>query len=180
MKNYYNIIKINRPIDSWSDELNKLQHLKKYDLIENKIINYISLYAIDLIRNLEDYHIRILFTNIKRWNRISLFYKFQNNLETYHNIIFLLIDIYKTVLSKDFDEECKLIFNQVELFILWKDFSSLIEYSIRTNKLSILDKINKYDPKILNKHMNDIYNIKLSTIVSAKKMVKLINDSDSK
>lgn len=176
--NYYNGINLNRPIEYWSNELNKLQELKKYDLIENKIKNFISLFAIDLMRNLEHYHIRILLTNIKRWNKISILHNFQSNLENYHNIIFLLLDIYKSMLSSGFNKESELIFNQIELLILWKDFSSIIEYSIKNKKLSIIDKINKFDPKLVNNHIENIYNIKINNILSAKKIYKLINNKD--
>ena len=176
MKNYYSQINISRPIDYWSDELNKFQKMKKYKLIENKIKNYISLYAIDLMRNLDEYHIRILLSNIKRWDKISLEYNFNSNLDCYKNIIFLLLDIYKSLISKDkMDDECKLIFNQIELLILWEDFSLLIEYSLQTKKLSIIDKINKYNPSIIINHMKTIYNIKINNIVSAKKIYNLIN-----
>lgn len=178
MINYYSIKNLSRPIDYWSDELNKLQKLKKYNLIQNKIKNYISLFAIDLMRNLEHYHIRILFTNIKRWNKLSILNNFQSNLENYHNIIFLLLDIYKSMLSSEFNTDSKLIFNQIELLILWKDFSSIIEYSIKNKKLSIIDKINKFDPKLVNNHIENIYNIKINNILSAKKIFKLINNQD--
>ena len=81
---------------------------------------------------------------------------------------FIIFWVKKTV-------ECKLIFNQIELLILWEDFSLLIEYSLKTKKLSIIDKINKYNPSIIINHMKTIYNIKINNIVSAKKIYNLIN-----
>lgn len=173
MKNYYNN-DFKRPIDYWSNELNNLQKLQKYNMIEDKIRNYISLFAIDLMKNLEDYHIRILITNIKRWNKLSKLYVFNENLETYHNIIFLLIDIYKSLLEKALDDDIKIIFSQIELFILWKDFSSLIEYAIKNKKPSIIDKINKYDFTIINNHIENIYNVKLNSNLSGFKLLKII------
>ena len=128
------------------------------------------------MRNLDEYHFRILLSNIKRWDKISTFYNFQSNLDSYENIIFLILDIYKSLISKDkLDQETKLIFNQIESVILWNDFSSIIEYSLKTKSLSIIDKINKYDPNIIIIHINNIYNIKLTNIVSAKKIYNLIN-----
>ena len=117
MINFYHEKNINRPIKYWSDELNKLQQLKLYDEIQNKIRNYISLYAIDLMKDNNKYDADILITNVKRWNKIADKYNFEKEDSFYHNIIFLLLDIYKNLMY-DSNINSTIIFSQVELFIL--------------------------------------------------------------
>ena len=155
MYNFYNQndYKICRPIKLWSSQLNKLQKDKKYEDIEKSIRDYISLYAIDLMRVLNYYHLDILVTNIKRWNELTKKYNFTKTKSKYHNIIFLLLDICKSLRKKEYTEVFN-IFSQIELFIIYNDFSSLIKYAI------------------------DMYNIKINeTKLSGKKIFKLINVS---
>ena len=140
-------------------------------ILRLKIRNYISLYAIDLLRNKEDYHFGILITNIKRWNRLSNKFTFEKTDSKYHNVIFLLIDIYQHLLYLDSNEINK-IFSQVELFIIYEDFSSLIDFAIKNNKVSILNKINNY--KDINTYIENKYNIKLPKHISGEKILKII------
>ncbi len=82
MSNFYSqnhINNFNRPITFWSNKLNELQKNKQYNLIEKNIRDYMSLYAIDLLRTFSLYHMGILITNIKRWNNISNNSKFEIN-----------------------------------------------------------------------------------------------------
>jgi len=171
MFNYYNNKTIFRPIEFWSNELNILQSKKKYELIESKIRNYISLYAIDLLRNKEDYHLGILITNIKRWNRLSNKFTFETTDSKYNNVIFLLIDIYQHLLYLESDEINK-IFSQIELFIIYEDFSSLIDFAIDNKKVSILTKINSYQN--INTYIETRYNITLPRYISCEKIFKII------
>ena len=118
MKNFYKGRDINRPIDSWSTNLNALQSLKQYESIESCITKYISLYAIDLMRNDNFYAIGILNSNIKRWDKISNKYKIFDGRDKTNkgcNLITTLLSIY-TIL-KDKDKMDKQIFDQLELFI---------------------------------------------------------------
>lgn len=173
MINFYENNKINRPINIWSDNLNKLQEEKKYDKIQQNIRDYISLFAIDLLRNNDSYHLGILITNIKRWNKLSLQYNFfTNNGPKYYNIIFLLIDLYENILSFD-KRECDEILNQIELFVLYNDITLLIKYAIKFNKGGMLDKIKSYTN--LNEKIKEIYNIELPNNISGKKLLKYFN-----
>ena len=81
--NFYNKINLNRPIDDWCFYLNKLQSEKAYLEIEQCIIKYISLFAIDLMRLHDSYNINILNTNIKQWDKISNKHKIFNKVEKY-------------------------------------------------------------------------------------------------
>ena len=171
MINFYQKKNITRPIRYWSSELNKLQQLKLYDEIQNKIRNYISLYAIDLMKDNNKYNTDILITNIKRWNKIADKYNFEKEDSFYHNIIFLLLDIYK-ILMYDFNVNVGIIFSQVELFILYQDFSSLIDVAIENKKEGILDKLNKFTN--INKYIEQKYSIKLDDHISGKKILRKI------
>lgn len=171
MINFYHEKNINRPIKYWSDELNKLQQLKLYDEIQNKIRNYISLYAIDLMKDNNKYDADILITNVKRWNKIADKYNFEKEDSFYHNIIFLLLDIYKNLMY-DSNINSTIIFSQVELFILYQDFSSLIDVAIQNKKEGILDKLNRFTN--INKYIEQKYSIKLDDHISGKKILKKI------
>lgn len=64
-----------RDLERWSRGLNQLQHNKKYSQIERQIRDYMICYGIDVMRCGSGYHIGILGTNIKRWNKVSSNYK---------------------------------------------------------------------------------------------------------
>ena len=189
MNNFYSEIKntIHRPINYWSDKLNELQKNKCYDLIEINIRNYMSLYAIDLLRTFSLYHMGILITNIKRWNTISNNSKFEINNYTnseprFINIVFLLIDIFNNLTNKctTDNEELKIIFSIVELFIIHEDLSSIIDYAIKHNKPSIIDNINLFESQnnqiTTFNYIENKYNIQLSPKMSAKKIINKINN----
>lgn len=173
--NFYDNINLNRPIDDWSCYLNKLQSQKAYLEIEQCIIKYISLFAIDLMRLHDSYNINILNTNIKRWDKISNKHKIFNKVENINsacNLIFVLFDIYVLLMEKD--KLVKTMFDDLELFLFFKDFRILIEYSIDNISPSIIDKLLFYDKNILDQII-DIYKLEnVSYPISAKKLLKLI------
>ena len=181
MNNFYQETKyISRPIKYWSDNLNKLQKNQDYQNIEINIRDYMSLYAIDLLRHNAFYHIKILITNIKRWNVISN-QRFDMCEYKYINIVFLLLDIYNMLTNKcsiDIDENAKILFSSIELYIIHEDFKSFIDYSIEHNKPSIIDKINEYENKNNNlnsiKYIENKYHLNLSPKISAKKIFNQI------
>lgn len=168
MINFYNQYNLqHRPIDLWSDKLNELQNKKLYLQIEEKIRNYLTLYAIDVMRfnqNIDSFHIHILITNIKRYKKLcNISVKVK-----YHNIIFMLVDIYKSMCKTE-DKSIVNIFNQLELFILYEDFTVLIEYAIKNNLPSILNNINtQYDLKNI---LFEMYNIDFG-LMSFDKIIK--------
>jgi hypothetical protein len=183
MNNFYNeknMNNVNRPIKYWSDNLNKLQKNKDYQNIEINIRDYMSLYAIDLLRHNSNYHTGILITNIKRWNNISTT-RFEMCDVKYINIVFLLLDIYNILTNKcinKVDDEAFILFNTIELFIIHEDFKNFIDYAINNNKPSIIDKINEYENKN-NRHssiqyLEQKYHLNLSPKISAKKIFNQI------
>ena len=97
------------------------------------------------------------------------------------NIVFVLFNIFKSLLKTQHLDEIEKLFNQVELYLIYEDYTKLITYSVKRNKLSILDKLFKYSNECLLQAMN-IYNIIVddliissNSVISAKKFVELIN-----
>ncbi len=208
MNNFYfelngsNKYKINRPIEYWSNKLNQLQKNKEYNLIETNIRDYMSLYAIDLLRTFSLYHTGILITNIKRWNTISNHSKFEINnnskleprleprLESglkprFINIVFLLLDIFNNLTNKCmyYNDELAILFGMVELFIIHEDLSSIVDYAVKHNKPSIIDNINlfesQYHKNNTYKYIEDKYNIQLSPKMSAKKFINKLTKNEN-
>lgn len=170
MFNFYKEHSFTRPLKQWSDKLNAYQKQQDYELIEETIIKIISLYACDLMRVGSDYNVNILNSNIKRWNRIS-----KNNISS-SNLIFVLHEIY-CVFEKNRDiNDYHFLFHQLELYLIYKDFTQLIEYSIEKGTISVLDKLMDYDPKILSViiKMYDLKDIKPNIKISSKKLFREI------
>ena len=167
MINFYKEHTVSRPIKQWSDRLNDLQRRKDYKKIHSLIIKIISLYAIDLMRTCNLYHSGILETNIKRFNLVSKETMEEGQytiqlIEYNFNIVFLLFDIFRSVSKSLSLDELKPLFIQVELYLLYEDFTSLIEFAMEKNKLIILDKLFRFSPHIYRFAL-DLYNIPLET-----------------
>ena len=173
MINFYDKKITKRPIIKWSNNLNKLQKEEQYEEIEKNIRNYISLYGIDLMRHKDFYHLGILKTNIKRWNNISNHYGF-NKEETkkYYNIIFFLIDIYEKLYKNLSEDDFTEFSTEIELLIIYEDFSSLIDICIKYKLESIIDKLSNYVDVL--KLLNTKYNLKLKYNISGRKLFKII------
>ncbi len=177
MYNFYQQYPIffHRPIDAWSDHLNGLQMIKKYNEIEEKIFHYMSLYAIDLMRLHDTYNASILMTNINRWNKLSEKWQINNNKNRYHNLIFALFDIYISLNKTQLEDKISSIFSQLELFLIYQDFTSLIILSVESNKSNIIDKLLSYDRNI-HLQIERIYQMKQNRFknISGKKIIKII------
>tara|TARA_B100000795_G_scaffold266519_1_gene249821 strand:+ start:74 stop:697 length:624 start_codon:yes stop_codon:yes gene_type:complete len=185
MINFYQNKSFSRPINQWSERLNVLQKNKDYENIYKLIIKIISLYSIDLMRMCDDYHTGILETNIKRFNRVSKKTmadgKYTIDLISYKkNVVFLLFDIFRYIIKNEGIDILKPLFIQVELYLLYEDYTPLIEYAINNNKLNILDKLFKFSNKnyklafdLYLKPLNIIYK---KEIMSGKKFVELLKN----
>jgi hypothetical protein len=168
MYNFYKHYNNCRNIKKWSEILNYNQEIQNYNEIEKRIRDYIFLYSLDIIKSKNKYHFHILYTNIKRWNKISEKYNFNDYKNDTHKIIFVLIDIYNKVI----DDDVMLLFEDIEIYILNRDFSDFIRYAIDNKKPSILNSLSK----IINvkKEINDIYGIDVG-VMSFNKIIKKIN-----
>ena len=189
MVNFYQKHTMIRPIKQWSYRLNQLQSNKKYSCIQKLIVKIISLYAIDIMRTCDGYAAGILETNVKRFNRVSQITL--NNgeytmelIEYDNNIVFLLFDIFKTAIKNDSIDDLKPLFVQVELYLLYEDYTPLIEYAMNNNKLNIIDKLFKYSP-LIYRFALDLYNIPINTpgvyqtrngIMSGRKFYELVKE----
>ena len=174
MKNFYNEHSFKRPIEEWSLKLNNLKKNKKYSEIQGCIIKIISLYAIDLMRTGDAYNGGILITNIKRFNKISIKNTSIQKIDFNTNLVFLLLNIF-TYLCKRRDNNVNKLFNQVELYLIYEDFTDLIEYSIENNCLSILDKLFCYSNSIFEK-AKKMYNVETNHKIISSSKFKLLID----
>lgn len=157
MNNFYNQFKNikSRNIYKWSNTLNELQFYKKYDTIEKNIMDYITLYGLDIIKSNSNYHLQILNTNIKRWNKITTKYKIFNN-QKYKNIFYTCLEIC-IVLSKkkiDFTD----LFEDIELIVINQNINNIIKYAIHNNKSIIIDKFIQYNRKLVYNTLCNLYN----------------------
>ncbi len=185
MQNFYREFKCSpRPIEFWSNYLNELQKNivdNDYHNIEINIRDYMSLYAIDLLRNNACYHIGILNTNIKRWNIIST-RRFEFCESKYINTVFLLLDIYDILIKCNQNHEIEILYSMVEIYIIHQDFKIFIDYAIKYKKPSIIDKIFKFEEDHNNNntktssiiYIENKYNVELSPKISAKKIFNKI------
>jgi hypothetical protein len=181
MLNFYNNCVIKRPIDTWSNNLNVFQKHKNYSSIEKHIINYISLYALDLMRLHDEYHIRILVTNMRRWDKISLSLKIvDSNSYEFSNIVLFMLDVYHSLLKYD-SREYKTIFDEIELILIYNNFDMLLDYLIAKRHISIIDKLIKRDQQFYQILINKLglTNIHFAPIISTKKLFKLIDKRDT-
>jgi hypothetical protein len=178
MYNFYKSINIPvlRPISSWSNNLNLLQEIKAYNEIQDYIRQYISLYAIDVIRFNGDnpYHFKILLTNIKRWNKITDKYSFNNSSNEYYNIMYLIIDLYKSLININ-NDKINSIFQQIEILLINKDFSTIIKYAINNNKPSILSKLSRFLD--IKEEIKNIYDLTPPSNLSLKKLITYIQNN---
>lgn len=175
MINLYDTSLFKRPIDKWSDNLNNLQKKADYNSIERHIIYYISLYAYDLMRLNDNYHINILSTNIKRWDKICIknkIYCERNN--KYINLTFVLLNIYEYLMDKYDTSEYNHIFQEIELILVFNNYNKLLEFVFEYKCPSIIDKLLEYDNSILET-INKLKNSKLIYPIKGKKIFKLLN-----
>ena len=174
MINLYDKSLFKRPIDKWSNNLNNLQKKSDYNEIEKYIIYYISLYAYDLMRLNDNYHINILSTNIKRWDKICIknkIYCKRNN--RYINLTFVLLNIYEYLMNKYDKSEYKHIFQEIELILVFNNFNKLLEYALSHKCPSIIDKLLEYDNTIID-YINKLNNSELKYPIKGKKIFKLL------
>jgi hypothetical protein len=150
MENFYGLKEysvLRRPIKKWSDQLNLLQGQHRYADIEEAIMQYISLYAMDLLKLCNHYYINILTTNIKRWNKVANTFKCEfgeKDTKSYYNCVFMLLDVCHSLLEHG-NAGVKELFEEYELYILNHDYSVLIHYAVENEKIGMLDKLLKYD-----------------------------------
>ena len=201
MYNFYTVTHIPpRNIARWSENLNMLKVAKNYDQIENNIRNYMSLYALDVIKYEKNsfYNGNILKTNIKRWNTISLNFNF--TISEKHNNILLLFDVFYSIKNKisimteqikteknlsNLEETKQILsklieifkyFEDIEVLIYFDDFDQLIKLSIESKQIKILNTVRKIigESKFIRK-INELYPASmLDKNMTSEKICKMI------
>jgi hypothetical protein len=154
--NYCNNIKesksmdINKTlVDSWSCELNQLKKEKKYNEIEYNIRNYMTKYAFYIMETSTDtYNAKILDTNIKRWNNITITFNFIQS--EYHNNLLIIFSIYLEL------QNLKL-FKNVESMMETNNYDNIIIFAFKNRKNKILELLRKVSSYQLNDNIRRIY-----------------------
>lgn len=167
-----------RPISEWSDRLNKLQSAARYDTIEKNIYNFMTLYGIDLLRVGDRYHLALLNTNIKRWNKIAAKYPFHAETAdtTGNNLIFILLEIVNNFIrcGLAFDN----LFSDIELYLIYEDYTNLLEFAIKHKKPVIIDKLMAFDRLAVINSLNTYWHlnldINLKHKISGKKIIDMV------
>ncbi len=142
--NFY--ISIRKPyehIHNWSSLLNSLKKEKKYLEIEKNILEFMGIYALELMKNKNTlYYDEILITNIKRWNKLSIKFNFSTSIN--HTKIIHLFFVIKEIKSdKNLINYLEGIINQIDKILETSDFDQFIKLGMENNKVKILDEIRK-------------------------------------
>jgi hypothetical protein len=171
--NFNAIYKINIPIELWSTILNWYQSKRDYNNIKKNIHIFISYYCIYIFNNVNSYHTSILWTNVKRWGKISDEYIFDKDAPYYFGVYHLFIDVFRVILlhDKDFTEIFD-FYKKISEDIKEDDIFTLIDLSIKYKLGNIIDKINTY--KNINKYIEEKYLIIIPKKMSGKKILKKI------
>ena len=195
MINFYEdktISTLSRCVNTWSERLNILKSKQKYLEIEHTVYNYLSLYGIDVLRSGKLYYLGLLNTNIKRWNKICIhnddknYNDNENNKKIeinstkikYQNCMLMLLDISYKLFSKYKSEEEKTeienLFKDVELYLMYEDFQSLIQYALKKGKTHILDSLISYDANNIYDELDIILGKNVSGL-SGKKILGILD-----
>ena len=173
MINFY--ISIGQPHDmiiTLSSQLNELKRQKKYDEIELNIRECIASYSFNLAKYTKTiYYDEILLTNIKRWNKISNQFNFNQSKE--HNKIFLIFLIYfelkKDANAQDFLSKLK----PIEELIKTDDFNEIIIFAVQNEKTKILELLKDLPNYDIFLELNKIYPV-ISPKAKRTKMLKIV------
>ena len=154
MCNFYDTYNIPaRNITKWSDTLNELQKLKKYNLIERQIMDYITCYGLDIIKSGSGYHLSILHTNIKRWNKLSSEHKIFTNAR-YKNLFYTCIEISYYLYKSHID--FKEVFEDIEIIVINNNIENILKLAINYTKQAIIDKLLEYDKYLVIDTINNM------------------------
>ena len=171
-KFYKNYPYFDRPIDEWSNILNKYKSNKKFDKIQKSIFHFLTLHTIDTMKSMDCYYSQILLTNIKRWMVVcekTMFYNFDEDI----NILFNIYSIYYYIINSDVAEKSKNLFKQSELLIFFYDYTPLVNFAVTNNKGNILDKLNNiFD---ISQIVKNLYSVDVYKNTKGQKILKAIN-----
>ena len=122
-----------------------------------------------------NYHINILSTNIKRWDKICLKNKiYCPRKDKYINLTFVLLNIYEYLMEKYDTSEFRHIFQEIELILVFNNYDKLLEYAFKTKSPSIIDKLLDYDNTIIEA-INKLNNSNINYPIKGKKIFKILD-----
>ena len=187
ISNFYRVYDINKSVKNFSDNLNKLQKDKKYIEIELKIHNFICEFLLDVTNKIKSiktnrctylYHLRIILTNIKRWEKLrksNIFFKDTIQME---NIYFLISECLKqsikVIEKKKYDDTVIFFFDDIDNIIRLKEFSTILDYAIDVESSNIYNLVSKHFDSI--SYLNKKYDISLKKYTSGKKIIKFFQN----
>lgn len=176
-----------RNISNWSEILNKLQKEKNYSEIEYSIRNFLTCFLIDLIRYNKIYN-GIIYSHysnitngyINKWNKLSDKFGFNSDENPFYNIVFCIFEIYYKILNSkcntiDNSLAIQLIdnFNDIEIYLISKDFRWLIKFAIENKQSSILERLKECIEII--PIIESIYSISIPKTLSNANYKKIID-----
>lgn len=161
------------PISSWSNILNCYQEKKDYSNIKKHIQIFISYYSIYVFKVNDSYNTSILWSNVKRWNKINEQFLLEDNDLYYFSIFHMLLDIYKSLLSNNsINNEFSNFFNDVDEHFKKEDINILLDLCIKYKLSSFIDKINNYFR--LENYISERYKVDIPKKMSGKKIINII------
>ena len=194
MINFYRDVPnlIRRPIEVWSNELNLLQLEKRYKQIEKSIYRIHILYMLDLVKAHHLYHAYLFHTNLNRWNSICIDpeHKFllkmdltntQNDYEKdIHQKVYILFEFLLKTSTLEVDKyeryrhRIELLFEQVEVYVFFDEWQSLVELSIDIGKSSLLNLLRMNRDEV-DKYLMKKYDLVISKDMKTDKILKKIS-----
>ena len=171
--NFMNKHNLEIPIQSWSSILNWYQEKKDYSNIKKHIQIFISYYCIYIFKVTDSYNTSILWSNVKRWNKINEKFLLEDNDLYYFSIYHMLLDIYKSLLSNNnINKEFSSFFSDVNEFFKKEDIYVLLDLCIKYKLSSFVDKINNYFKS--EDYISEKYKVNIPNKMCGKKIINLI------
>lgn len=171
--NFMNKHNLEIPIQSWSSILNWYQEKKDYSNIKKHIQIFISYYCIYIFKVTDSYNTSILWSNVKRWNKINEKFLLEDNDLYYFSIYHMLLDIYKSLLSNNnINKEFSSFFSDVNEFFKKEDIYVLLDLCIKYKLSSFVDKINNYFKS--EDYISEKYKVNIPKKMCGKKIINLI------
>jgi len=175
MSNFYRRYMLERPpppIVTWTKNIDTLSQSRPEDLQEC-IQEYLTLFAIDVLRRQCTYTMGILGSNLKRWNLLS-------PAQGSSNLMFFLVELYQTLVKGGATEQdLRVFFSDVAKTKHW-DWAALVDYAIAHRKPGALDKMRVFFEQQHQGCLFDIYvyieatyGVKLQEGMCAKKILAI-------
>lgn len=171
---------LERPILQWDAHVKTLNDQEDLQDLQETIHEYLTLFAIDVLRRQCTYTLGILVSNLKRWHLLT-------SSSSQGHIVFFLVELYQTLTkaaaaSREEEGDLRLFFSDVELFLLnhsTRHWAALVDYAITHRKPGMLEKLRVFcEQHVLlfdiYVHIEAKYGVKLQDGMCAKKILGLL------